>query len=913
MPVPSELLAALAPLLDQVLDLDPAERAAWLTALRARDPPRASDLEQLLATESTLDAEGFLVEPAESAPSLAGLRLGGYTLERPLGQGGMGTVWLARRSDGRYEGTAAVKLLNLALLDEAGLERFRREGSLLARLNHPHIARLLDAGVTPGGQPYLVLEHVEGERVDHYADARRLPVEARVRLVLDVLAAVAHAHANLVVHRDIKPSNILVGRDGQVKLLDFGIAKLVEAGEADPVTATESGGRALTPEWAAPEQATGAAITTATDVYALGVLLFLLLTGRHPTGEGARTPAEHLRAVLDTEPPRLSSVVTGAEARDSTPERLRRSLAGDLDNIAAKALKKRPEERYPTVSAFRDDLQRYLVHEPVSARPDSLGYRVRKLIRRNRLPFTLAVLGLLALAAGLVGTVTQAARATAQAARADSAAAASAAQRDFALGQLSRAEAINELNTFLLTDAAPSGGSFTVGDLLARAESLVDREHAGTPANRVEILVSLGQQYLDVDEDARARAPLERAYLLSREVQDRATRARAACALGRNLARLGSPDSAQALAGEGLALLPDEPLYATARVFCLLAASDIARSGGRGEDAVVHAEAALRLVESMPSPPPGLRLRALMLTAASYNATGRRREADTLFSDAREELGKLGRENTQTAVTLYNDWGVTLARIGQPRRAEELYREAIRISSTSSQGDEALDPIVLHNLAQTLGDLGRQEDAVAAAERANRIARRKGQDVALNATLRTLFTLYLGLGRTERAEAALAEVEPRIRRASPPGHFVFAGLVSDRSMLLSRRGDLAGALRLADSAITMSDKLQNRRNVQPVFLRRRAEIELRLGKVGDASRDAAASLEMTRAQAQAGQPSSSVGLSHLLLGRTLRAEGQGDASAAAFDSAVAHLLPTLGPDHPKAKEALDSAGPTRSP
>jgi serine/threonine protein kinase/tetratricopeptide (TPR) repeat protein len=917
MPVSQALLSALLPLVDQALDLAPPERAGWLAALRETQPELAAELEAVLVGEADLDTRGFLTEAAGvrgewGLPGLAGQRLGAYTLERPLGQGGMGTVWLARRSDGRYEGTAAVKLLNLALLDAVGGARFRREGSLLARLSHPNIARLLDAGVTDGGQPYLVLEHVEGERIDRYADARHLPPDARIRLFLHVLSAVAHAHANLIVHRDLKPSNILVTADGTVKLLDFGIARLLEDGApgAEASTLTDAGGRPLTPEYAAPEQVAGGTVTTGTDVYALGVLLYVLLAGRHPTGDGSRTPAEYLKGILDTEPPRLSSTVTSADARATPLERLRRLYAGDLDNIVAKALKKRPEERYTTVGALADDLQRHLNHEPVGARADSLRYRAGKFVRRNRVPVALASVAGLAVVAGIAGTITQAVRATAHAARADSAAAAAGEQRDFALGQLSRAEAVNELNAFLLTDAAPSGKSFTVGDLLARAESLVDREHVGTLANRVEMLVALGQQYLDVDQEAHARPVLARAYGLSRDLRERAPRARAACAFGLALARLGAADSAERLVEEGLALLPDQPLYATTRVYCLLCGSGVARSGGRAAEAIERAETARRLVKQAPSPPPGLALRSLMEAAASYNAAGRRREADTLFQAARGELTSLGRENTQTAVTLFNDWAVTLARMGQPRRAEQLYREALRISSAGG-AEERLDPIVLHNLAQTLGDLGRYPEAILFAERANAEARRTAQQIAINATLRTLFALYLNVGDLRRAEAMFAEVEPRLRAANPPGHPVFAGLLSDRAMLTERYGDLDSALVLADRAVRMADTLQNRKNVLPVFLRRRAELELKLHREAAALRDAREAVELTRAQVQPGQPSAGLGVGYLLLGRALRATGDSAGALPAFDSARAHLDPTLGADHPRAREAGALAG--RSP
>jgi serine/threonine protein kinase len=402
---------ALSPRLDEALELTDDERSSWFSSLRAENPTLARQLEILLEEYRELSAEGFLddrpIDPPR-APSLAGQTFGVYTLISQIGHGGMGTVWLAERNDGRFERRVAVKVLNLALMGKGGEERFKREGRILGRLTHPHIAELIDAGVSPGGQPFLVLEYVEGDHIDRYCDQNRLDVRARVRLFLDALRAVEQAHANLIVHRDLKPSNILVRTDGIAKLLDFGIAKLLQSdGQTGEPALTLEGGKAFTPEYASPEQLKGEAVTTATDVYASGILLYVLMTGQHPAGAGPHTPAGLVRAILEAEPPRLSDIVvpvgadvepsaTNAGRRATSPDRLARSLRGDLDTIVAKALKKNPQERYASIKALADDLQRYLSFEPISARPDTFPYRVSKFVRRHRGSVTAALLVTLA-------------------------------------------------------------------------------------------------------------------------------------------------------------------------------------------------------------------------------------------------------------------------------------------------------------------------------------------------------------------------------------------------------------------------------------------------------------------------------------------------------------------------------------
>jgi serine/threonine protein kinase/Tol biopolymer transport system component len=401
----------LSPWLDEALELREEERSTWLNCLRARNPKLADELEMLLAEHRALSEEGFLEEPSgglAGALGLAGQTFGVYTLISQIGQGGMGSVWLAERSDGRFDRRVAVKALNIALIGNAGEERFKREGSILGRLSHPHIAELYDAGVSQAGQPYLVLEHVDGAHIDRYCDHRTLPVKGRVRIFLDVLEAVGHAHANQIVHRDIKPSNVLVTTEGKVKLLDFGIAKLLpEGGQTGVATLlTQEAGGAMTPEYAAPEQVTGGPVTNATDVYALGVLLYSLLTGQQPTGPGPHSAASLVKSILETEPPLMSQILapSGAEtemaaaSRGTTPGKLSRLLQGDLDTIVVHALKKNPQGRYASAESFADDLRRYLRDEPIAARRDTLVLRTIKFMRRRRRTMIVVPLAAMALA-----------------------------------------------------------------------------------------------------------------------------------------------------------------------------------------------------------------------------------------------------------------------------------------------------------------------------------------------------------------------------------------------------------------------------------------------------------------------------------------------------------------------------------
>ncbi len=897
-----------SPHLDHALALPDEERTEWVASFRGSNPELGALLAALLEEHRVLASEEFLErrQPAIPRPAgLAGQSIGAYTLVSQIGQGGMGSVWLAERSDGRFERKVAVKFLNIALAGRRGEQQFKREGSILARLSHPHIADLVDAGVSPIGQPFLVLEYVEGEHIDRYCDQRALSVGARIRLFLQVLAAVAHAHSSLVVHRDLKPSNVLVGRDGKVKLLDFGIAKLLEReGESGANTLiTVDGARPMTPEYAAPEQLRGGAVTTGTDVYGLGVLLYVLLTGQHPAGAGPHSHADLVKAIVDGEPARPSEAVdrarTGIEIafanaakRATTADKLRRMLRGDLDNIVSKALKKDSQERYVSVGAMADDLRRYLRNEPVGARPDTIAYRAAKFLRRNRAAVALATLAGLAIVGGLVGTIVQARTAS--------------IQRDFALRQVARSAELAEFHQFLLSDAAPSGKPLSVRALLNRAEQIIARQHAANDPNRVELMVSIGRQYLAQDEVRSARRLLEEAYRLSRGLSDASVRAVASCSLAVSLARDEELGRAEKLFQQGLQELPDAPQFALERIACLQSGSTVAQERNDVRQGIARAEAAQRVLRQSAFDSDTLEMHRWINLAKVYRTAGEAPEAIAAFQRAAVLLSSLGRDDTDSAATLFNEWALELDQMGRPLEAERLFRRSMDISR-SGQAEEGISPIVLTNYARTLLELARIDDAVRFAERAYAEGQRAGHQVAVSQALLVRARIYNAAHQPYRAAAVLAEVQPRLERSLPAGHYAFASLASEQALNALERGDRQAALRLADQAVFV-DQAAIRNGTDghlnlPKMLIRRSAIELEAGLPERAEADANHALSELQRTVPKGAFSSMVGSAYLNLGRALAAQGRRDEARPAFQSASQHLESTLGPDHPDTRLA----------
>jgi len=747
----------LEPLLDRALELTGDERDRWLGELHVQSPQTAAELTAMLSSEGLADRRGFLAGPLQV--SLEGLEVGAYTLDRLIGEGGMGSVWLAHRDDGRFEGRAAVKLLNLALLSARGQERFRREGTALARLAHPGIARLLDAGVAPTRQPYLVIEYIDGAPIDAFADARGLGREDRVRLVLQVLDAVGHAHANLIVHRDLKPSNILVTRDGVVKLLDFGIAKLLDDDASGARAAlTADGGRALTPEFAAPEQARGDAITTATDVYALGVLLYLLVAGRHPTAAGCRTTAEVLDALQRREPARLAF--------------------GDLGTILARALRKAAPERYQTAAAFADDLRRHLRHEPVSARPDSLAYRAGRFVRRHRTIVAAAAVT----AATLVGATVFSVRQMQEA----------RAQRDAAVRSTRRALAMSEIQSVFSGDTrALDGRSLSTADRVALAERVLVRQFRSEPWLVADVMADLSGRFFEAGDRDAQRGLLARARAIARREHLPAQIALADCLRASSFWFDGQNDSARIDMAEARAALAQQTarVDSTVEATCLEAEGTRLAAAGRVDSGIVLVRRAISLLQG----PRGTQRLAMMpALSAMLRSAGRTREAVPYVRRTLAELEASGYGETRQFANAATFLAGTLWELGELAASDSLLAQLV-VAREAVHGAGGVQPLLAFMYGQGKLRLG-------ALDSADRWLRQAARDTTADAWwtsswLPTALTqLRIEQGRLHDAQA----VSARLPRDTPGQRATNAMLLAT---LRRARGDSAGAATLLERSL----------------------------------------------------------------------------------------------------------------
>jgi serine/threonine-protein kinase len=515
-------------LFQAALDVPTGQRRAWLVERCGEDAELCGEVESLLAAEKA--SAGFL--PRANLARAAGAllsdagrertveRIGRYKILREVGRGGMGVVYLAEREDGEFSQRVAVKLVKRGLDTEDILRRFRNERQILASLHHPNIAQLFDGGETEDGRPYFVMEYVEGLPLLRYCEERGLSIVERLKMFRRVCAAVSHAHQNLIVHRDIKPSNILVTEDGEPKLLDFGVAKILNAGVAGE-TQTRAQQRVMTPEYASPEQVRGQRVTTATDVYSLGVILFELLTDARPYKLKDTSPEELSRVICDSEPTRPSEVIADLKSRVLNPQSAIRNpklLRGDLDNIVLMALRKEPSRRYGSVEQLSEDIRRHLEGRPVLARKDTSLYRASKFVRRNRVGVAAACLVFLTLSAGIAATAWQARRAREQARIAD-------AKSAEAKAALARTEKINRFMQSIFSYANPdwfgrAGGRRDVSVLEAMRdiEKHIDDDFRDEPDVRADIYQQMGDSYRTQGLYADAERNLRKALQLRLEL-----------------------------------------------------------------------------------------------------------------------------------------------------------------------------------------------------------------------------------------------------------------------------------------------------------------------------------------------------------------------------------------------------------
>jgi tetratricopeptide (TPR) repeat protein len=834
----------LEPLLDRVLDLSDAERDTWLSDLRQSSPGLADEIASLLSGEIDADRRGFLRAPLDI--TLEGLVLGPYTLARELGHGGMGSVWLARRTDGRFEGLAAVKLLNLARLSPAGQARFRREGSVLARLAHPGIARLLDAGVSPSGQPYLVLEYIDGEPIDVYATKHQLAIEQRLGLVLQVADAVSHAHANLIVHRDLKPSNILVTADGTVKLLDFGIAKLLDA-----KAITIDGSRVLTPEFAAPEQATSDTVTTATDVYALGVLLYLLLSGRHPTAEGCETPLEAIRALQERQP---------------TPLPL-----GDLGTIVDKALRKDPSQRYQTVAALAEDLRHYLQQEPVSARRSSLAYRTGKFVRRHRVTVTGVAAAMLALVGATVFSIAQMQNAR--------------RQRDAAVFAGKRADAQVEFQSLLMSQLGDT--PLTMREIVDRARTVLEKQYAGDPRFLATILIQLSQRYADLGDSKIRGSLLARAESTATPAQLPEIR----CHQADNLRTEGRyPEAERVLttADSGLRAYPDPEVEA----LCLDVRSTLDRESGLGkpEEGPAEMRRAIAIRDSLGKTSDQFYIDLWASLAGALDNQHHYREAITTYQRVDSLMNASGRGTTIASVINQHDLAVTFMRLGETAEAERIFQDVlVRARRTDPEGRLPQQPLIHYaHVALFQGDLDSAAkyfamlDAQATAD-TNSYWRGRAD---------------YGLAETQLRQGRLGDAQRMMARFRPlSGTEMLTRTddeITDVRLLDSRLARLSGQPALA--LIRVTDALRSagyfdgkRRSIFHSALILAAELSIEAGHLDDALKYAGDAKTLAMRDSLTATRSAFVGEARLVEARALLARGDTAAARGARDEARAAL------------------------
>jgi len=851
----------LDPLLERLLELPDEAARGELERLPPEDRPLRLRLAAALAAARA--ESGPLARPAaeswarlliegERPPFAPGARLGAWEIEGELGRGGMGTVYAVRRADGAYEQRAALKLLAASADRPETRARFLQERQILARLEHPAIARLLDGGVAPDGRPWLALERVDGLPLTAFADAHRLSIPERLQLFLAVLAAVDFAHRNLVVHRDLKPSNLLVTAAGEVKLLDFGIAKLLDAGEDGERTRM---GAPLTPQYAAPEQVTGGAVTTATDVYALGLVLYELVAGARPYRVTSDSALELERAIVVGTPRPPSAAARGATAsaaaRGTTPERLARRLAGDLDAIVGKALAKEPAARYPSADAFARDLESHLAGRPITARAETLAGRARKFARRHRVGVAATAALALALLAGLVALGYALVQSRAR------------------LAEARRAEAIQRFLVDLFAEIDPErsrGREVPLREVVDRGAARLATELAGQPRARAELLLTLGTVYRRLALYAEAERLLAEAAAITRvEFGER------------------SPEAARALAAEGdLHYWRDD--YERA-LEAHRAALGIFAAGG----AALRPEAASSRFNV------GSALRQL----------GRHEEALAEEERALAEERELHGAGSLEAAAVATGLALTLHNLGRDEEALPFAESALAARRARLPADDPRLADALEALGLARMGAGEIEPAVAALAECLAIRRRVfgAEHPEVLEALNSLASAYEAAARLPEALAVRAEAMPVARRLLPEGSDSLAIQVNNLATLDFRLRRFEAAARGFAEATAIWRRTAGERSARVATVRNNLGFALlELGRAEAARGELEAALAVRRELA--GEESAEVAQTLRILGLARLALGDRAGAGAALDRSVELSRRVYAPRHPRLAEAL---------
>jgi eukaryotic-like serine/threonine-protein kinase len=875
-------------LLQEALALPPEQHAAWLAKLTDEDSEVLPLLRALLARHA-VETDAFmsrpvtasLPKPVNAADDEPGDTIGPYQLLRPLGSGGMGSVWLAERSDASPQRQVAVKL-PLRGWARGVAERLKQERDTLAGLEHPNIARLYDAGVTPAGRPYLAMEYVDGLPIDAFAAQDHLTVQDKLSLFLQVANAVAYAHGRLIVHRDLKPSNILVTQNGDVRLLDFGAAKLLRDDERQSSALTQEMGRALSPDYASPEQIQGEAITVACDVYSLGIILFELLTGQRPY-KLKRHSTEALQAAIIGADVPLASATT-------KDRKLSRELRGDLDNIVAKALKKSAQDRYSTVNGLADDVRRWLNYEPVTAQRDSARYRLGKFVRRNRVAVAAGVLTFTALA--IAASVTTAEMLEAR------------KQRDEARIQAKRAQAQERFANLVMEQFGPGGRPLTREETIDRSVDILEQQYRDDPRFIAEALIPIALGYMDLDKTDKELSALRRAESIARRLGDSALLIDVDCYLVDAELDKTNLAGAQERMNEARTLLASTPKAPMrGQVGCMHAEATLADARGDRATAVERIDAALALQENIDRTD---RIYRNLLSHAQvlHLYAGQPKEAYALIQKTLHVLEDTDAQNTAAISAATHNEAITLNQMGEVREAMEREREAIAITT----GNDLSRPVSAP-MAQVLGRLYTRMNQPAEAEvwakRALSGTREGGYVGAKIVALGTLAEAQARGGHFDQAAETAAEAaslmtvdsDPRERVAAARAQAVVALMRKDFESAQAAAAALLVALGYPDKAKVRSSQTSDSQ------LLLAARIALGAGDLSRASDLASDALEIASNLARDPQLSANVGEARLLLARVQQAQGKlGDARASIHGAAGA-LSAGLAPDHPLVIEA----------